>query len=223
MTSTSSLIYTVKPKDDSVSFEDFFERLHQSGLLNDFEFHQIPLPVYSFREEFLDHIAKNGLSSLFNFTFVMEDITSPSMTINDIEKVIAKFLTNLNGAKKLVVIDPYFYSKSKISDISILFKNLLAGISSDLQEIVFISNGRSTDTKTDIHSAVSSIDSKISIKDFSTDEFHDRYWIDPDNNVGIVMGTSLNGLGKKIALIDKLSSEDVEEIVNLAKEIGAPI
>ncbi len=223
MTSTSSLIYTVKPKDDSVFLEDFPKRLHQSGLLNDFEFYQISLPAYSFREEFLDHIAKKGLSSLFYFTVIMEDITSPSMTINDIEKVIAKFLTNLNGAKKLVVIDPYFYSKSKTSDISILFKNLLAGISSDLQEIVFISNGRSTDTKTDIHSAVSSIDSKISIKDFSTDEFHDRYWIDPDNNVGIVMGTSLNGLGKKIALIDKLSSEDVEEIVKLAKAIGAPI
>ncbi|UJR55307.1 hypothetical protein [Dickeya zeae] len=219
----SGEIYTIKPKNNTVSFADFPERLHQSGLLNDFDFHQIPLPVYSFRQEFLDHIAKNGLSSLYNFTVVMEDITSPSMTINDIEQVIAKFLINLNGAKKLVIIDPYFYSKSKTTDISIVFKNLLSGISSDLEEIAFISNGRSTDTKNDIHSAVSSLDPGISIKDFSTDEFHDRYWIDPDNNIGIVMGTSLNGLGKKIALIDKLRSEDVEEIVKLAKTIGAPI
>jgi hypothetical protein len=95
----SSEIYTIKPRNDSVSFTDLSEKLHQSGLLNDFEFHQIPLPVYSFRQEFLDHIAENGLSSLYNFTIVMEDITSPSMTVNDIEKVIAKFLAHLNGAK----------------------------------------------------------------------------------------------------------------------------
>jgi hypothetical protein len=219
----SSEIYTIKPRNDSVSFADLSEKLHQSGLLNDFEFHKIPFPVYSFRQEFLDHIAKNGLSSLYNFTNLMEDITSPSMTVNDIEKVIAKFLAHLNGAKKLIVIDPYFYSKSKTTDVPAIFKNLLSGISSALEEIVFITNGRTTATKADIHTVVNTLNTSVQIRDFSTDEFHDRYWIDPDKNIGIVMGTSLNGLGNKIALIDKLNSDDVAEIVKLAKAIGAPI
>jgi len=171
----------------------------------------------------LDYIADMGFSSLYNFTTCMEDITSPSMNINDIEKVIAKFLANLNGAKRLVVIDPYFYAKSNTIDIPAVFKNLLSGISSALEEIVFVTNGKKTDTKADIHAAVGALSASAKIKDFTTDEFHDRYWIDPDNNVGIVMGTSLNGLGNKIALVDKLREDDVVEIVRLAKGIGVPV
>ena len=219
----SGEIYTIKPRNNSVSFANFSERLHQCGLLEDFDFHQIPLPVYHFRQEFLEHIAKNGLSSLYNLTILMEDITSPSMTLNEIEEIIVKFLANLNGAKKLVIIDPYFYSKSKTTDISIVFKNLLSGIYSTLEEIVFITNGKTADTKTAIHTAVNELNSSIKLYDFITDDFHDRFWIDPDNSVGIVMGTSLNGLGKKIALIDKLHTDDVAEIVKLAKTIGAPV
>lgn len=219
----TSEIYTINPRNNSVSFSEFSERLHESGLLNYFEFHQIPLPVYSFRQEFLDHIAKHGLSSLYDFTISMEDITSPSMKINEIEQVIAKFLVNLNGAKKLVVIDPYLYSKSSTIDVPAVFKNLLSGIAGALEEIVFITNGRKTDTQADIHTAVTALNATMRIKDFATDEFHDRYWIDPDNNVGIVMGTSLNGLGNKIALVDKLKPDDVAEIARLAKGLGAPI
>jgi hypothetical protein len=36
------------------------------------------------------------------------------------------------------------------------------------------------------------------------------------------MGTSLNGIGKKIALIDKLQSHDVKEISRLALKIMKP-
>jgi hypothetical protein len=100
---------------------------------------------------------------------------------------------------------------------------LLSGISGALEEIVFITNGRTTATKADIHTVVNTLNTSVQIRDFSTDEFHDRYWIDPDKNIGIVMGNSLNGLGNKIALIDKLNSDDVAEIVKLAKAIGAPI
>lgn len=153
----------------------------------------------------------------------MEDVTSPSMHINDIEKVIAKFLSKLNGAKRIIVIDQYFYSKSKTIDVSAVFRNLLSGISGSLDEIVFVTNGKKTEAKTDIHSAVNTLNAGTKIQDFITDEFHDRYWIDPDNNIGVVMGTSLNGLGNKIALVDKLRPDDVAEIVSLAKGLGAPI
>jgi len=220
---SSEVIYSIKPRNNSVSFSDFSEKLHQSGLMDDFEFHQIPLPVYSFRQQFLEHIAEHGLSSLYNFTIVMEDVTSPSMSINDIENVIGKFLASLNGAKRLVVIDPYFYSKSSTIDVAIVFKNLLSGISGALEEVMFVTNGKKADAKADIHAVISALDTSIQIRDFTTDEFHDRYWIDPDNNTGIVMGTSLNGLGKKIALVDKLSEDDVVEIVRLARENGIPV
>jgi hypothetical protein len=178
------------------------------------------LPVHFFRQEFLDHIAEHGFSSLLKFNVLMEDITSPSMSINDIENMLARFVGKLQGAKKLVIIDPYFFAKSANSDVGSLFSRLLKPISGNLEEICFVTNGRKNEAKSDILSVV---DSTIRVHDVSTDEFHDRYWIDPDNNKGIVIGTSLNGLGKKIALIDSLSEEDVAEIAKLAKGAGSPI
>ena len=38
---------------------------------------------------------------------------------------------------------------------------------------------------------------------------HDRFWICPESKNGFLMGTSLNGIGKKLCYIDRLSTEDV--------------
>jgi hypothetical protein len=47
--------------------------------------------------------------------------------------------------------------------------------------------------------------------------FHDRFWIffggDTTNCCGLIVGTSLNGLGKKYALIENLSYEDALTIM----------
>jgi len=213
-------IVEITPKVDSVTYADFVEKMHEIGIFEKFQISQITLPVHFFRQEFLEHIAEHGFSSLFKFDIVMEDITSPSMSINDIENVLAKFIGKLQGAKKLVIIDPYFFAKSVNSDVGALFYRLLRPISGNLEEICFVTNGRKNEAKSDILSAV---DSTIIVHNVNTDEFHDRYWIDPDNNKGIVIGTSLNGLGKKIALIDSLSEADVAEISKLARSAGSPI
>ena len=213
-------IIEVTPKSDEVTYIDFVGKMHEIGIFEKFNISQIALPAYRFRHEFLEHIAEHGLSSLFDFNIVMEDITSPSMSINDIEKVVAKFVGKLQGAKKLVIIDPYFFSKSANTDVAQLFSRLLGQASSDLEEICFITNGRKNEARNDI---LSVIDPKIRVHHVTTDEFHDRYWIDPDTNKGIIMGTSLNGLGNKISLIDRIREEDVAEIAKLAKQEGSPI
>lgn len=219
----SGQIYEIKPKNESTSFAEFPELLHKSGLLEDYSFAQLTVPVLHFRNEFLEHIAQYGLSSIYHFSIAMEDVTSSSMAINEIENVITKFVSGLDGAKRIVIIDPYLYSKSKTVDVPVTFKNLLSAFSSELQEIVFVTNGEKNEIGVDIHAAVTSLRATATIKDFVTDEFHDRYWIDPDNLIGIVMGTSLNGLGNKVALVDKLRDDDVAEIVKLAKALGVPL
>lgn len=213
-------IYKVTPKFDDVTYTEFVEKLHEIEIFEKFDVHEIPFPAHYFREEFLEHISTQGLSSLFNFTVVMEDITSPSMSINDIERVVSTFVGQLQGAKRLIIIDPYFFSKSSKVDVDQLFSRLLGKVSSNLEDICFITNGRKNEAKNDI---LSVIDRAITVHHVTTDEFHDRYWIDPDSNKGIVMGTSLNGLGNKISLIDRLREEDVVEIAKLAKQSGSPI
>lgn len=46
--------------------------------------------------------------------------------------------------------------------------------------------------------------------------FHDRFWI-ADRERGLIIGSSLNKIGSKIFLIDRLSEADVAAIV---AEIG---
>ena len=68
-----------------------------------------------------------------------------------------------------------------------------------------------------MHAVLTQLVPTIIIKTVETEEFHDRFWIDPDAHKGFVMGTSLNGVTKKIALIDHLGREDVMQIAALAR------
>lgn len=143
-------------------------------------------------------------------------IVSPSMSIDETTKGIAESLDCIKGAKKIVIIDPYFYKAGSSADQD-LVRNLLSAISASLEEIIFITNG-TVDYKDAIHRMVRELYPNIKVQDFSTKAFHDRYWIDPERKIGVVMGTSLNGLRKKIALIDKINESDVVELLRLAKK-----
>ncbi|OOE39103.1 hypothetical protein BZG06_15875, partial [Salinivibrio kushneri] len=59
--------------------------------------------------------------------------------------------------------------------------------------------------------------SKLLVRDIITNDFHDRFWINPVNQKGLIVGTSINGIGKKISLVDKLQDQDVEVILNELK------
>lgn len=44
------------------------------------------------------------------------------------------------------------------------------------------------------------------------EECHDRFWYCPETQKGVMFGTSLNGIGKKICRIDELSDLEVKEL-----------
>jgi hypothetical protein len=219
----SGSIYLVKDRNGASATADFAQLLHGSGLLEQFQFLQVPDPVLYFRQDFANYIAKHGLSSMYRFDFVMEDITSPSLSINEIENVVGKFVAQLDGAKRLLIIDPYLYAKSNAVNVADVFKNLLGKACSALEEIIFVTNGEKADVKVAMHVAVGALVPQCKIVDVATDQFHDRFWVDPDAGRGLVMGTSLNGLGRKVALVDRLQDADAVEVATLAKAAGVPL
>ncbi len=217
----SSLIYQIDPIEKDTEYNELFELLYKSEILKKFSFEQIPFPVLRFREDFLEYIAKNGLFSLYNLTLSCEDITSKSMNIDQIEKVIFKFLANLKQANQLIIIDPYIY-KTMGNDVQ-LFEKAIKEIASDnhcLNEIIFVTPEKNNENKELIHKAVQKVIPEIEIREFNTDIIHDRFWIDINNKIGIVMGTSFNGIGKEMALIDKISESDVNQIIEELKNSG---
>ena len=64
----------------------------------------------------------------------------------------------------------------------------------------------------DIHKK---IENKLTqdIKIIWNDDFHDRFWI-ADRKKGFYTGTSINGLGKRITLINLLSKDEVKIIID---------
>lgn len=213
------VVLTIQCDEERPYFE-FVERMREIGLVSKYQLAQVTSPAIFFRTEFVEYIAEHGLHSLFKLQLVMEDITSPSMAIDEVETVVAKFVRTLLPAKRLVIVDPYFYKPG--SDTDAFVARLLGQQAATLEQVFIFSNG-SGSMKSQMHAAFATVAPKVAVFDTSTDAFHDRFWINPDEGTGIVMGTSLNGLGKKIALVDKLSRSDVQDVMVEARKLNSSI
>lgn len=162
-------------------------------------------------------ITENGISSLYNVHITCDAVMHPGITVNEIERLILGFVKRLDGVKNLMIIDPYFYSSE--ATVVALFERMIGELASRLESVTFFTRVRSQVDRTAMHAILSRLAPSIMIKTVDTEEFHDRFWIDPDAHKGLVMGTSLNGVTKKIALIDHLGREDVVQIAALARSM----
>lgn len=207
--------------DVNNNYENFIAKMQETGLIENYKLKQHPFPVNSLRDEIITHLVEEGLSSLLKFNVIMEDITSPSMAINDIEKVICAFVQRIAPASRLLVIDPYFYSANSSAKSHELFTRLISPLYPNLKDIFVISNNPSGPTCVAMHSELRA--KGVQVTDRKSNQFHDRFWINPDNKKGLVIGTSLNGIGNKIALVDHLNNQDVSTLLNLAKAEGVSL
>lgn len=203
---------SILPKTKDKTFDDFSSAANSAGIYSDFEIFTIPDPVWRFRSLFLDYIKDKGLSSLLTFSISNEGIMSSRKNIDDVMNLITGHLTKLDGCDRLVIIDPYFYSNSDSDTLGIL-KTLMTTVSSKLQNIYIITDGKHKRSRNQILSCLNGMN--INIHEMVNDELHDRFWIDPDSYRGVVFGTSLNGIGKKMALIDFLRADDIKEALSL--------
>ncbi|ELC8460401.1 hypothetical protein QYB77_002584 [Clostridium perfringens] len=147
-----------------------------------------------------------------NFEYLEEEVMWKNMT--DGEK-ISKFSMKLNEIEtkgnELIIVDPYIFSNNQDR-----YCNMLDSIlnSSKSKKIIIV-----TDKKNFKEKSFDKISDKIrKIIDLKySDDFHDRFWI-ANRKKGFYTGTSFNGIGKKISLINNLSYDDVKEIIDELKK-----
>ena len=204
------------------NMEEFSERMLKAGITNDFNSAQIVLPAREFAEDFLEHILQYGFSSLFNKSIAMEDFTSPAMSINQIEAVVSRFVQKLMPAKRLVIVDPYFYAPNDFGDTDQLLMKLLGSDAAGLEHVYIFSEGNGS-MQTPMNAALTAAAPGVQVHHMKTTAFHDRFWLNPDAETGIVMGTSLSGLGRRIALVDKLSSADVADVLAEVRKLDSSV
>lgn len=209
-------IVFVKSFREGVDGIEFFRRVAATPEISR-DFLVARVDARSIRDVIREWVTDNGISSLYNFHITCDAVMHPGIDVDEIEKLILGFVKKLDGVKNLMIIDPYIYSSD--SKVLALFEHMIGELSSCLESVTFFTKARSPVDRTGMHMVLSRLVPSIAIMTVETDEFHDRFWIDPDAGKGLVMGTSLNGVSKKIALIDHLGREDVKQIAALAREM----
>lgn len=143
-----------------------------------------------------------------NLEYITEEVFWKNMTDDEKAKKFSQYLLEIDSeGNELIIVDPYFFS-SEEND----YCDLLASILNQ-------SKARKIIVVTDKHNCKQVSNNKISNKMNKVLEvkysncFHDRFWI-ANRKKGFYTGTSFNGIGKKISLINMLPQDDVKDIID---------
>lgn len=150
-------------------------------------------------------VGNNGaINSNENLNSLIESVIFQSRDKRQLSEKVTEYIDGINTSyKKLYITDPYLF-KGNPALISKLLKH------SKASKIVAYTSNIDYSILQYVKNQLGDIDLEV----VETDVFHDRFWICPENKNGFVLGTSLNGLGNKIALIDYISKEDVDSILS---------
>jgi hypothetical protein len=220
----SKMVLIIQSTKDDQKVGELFLQIarNESVSFEEYEVFQVPSPVYTFKEEFIEHIAKHGLSSLVNSDLILEHIVPKGSGLNSTVPILHKYLNKVGIDNELIIVDPYFFSNSSNSNHSNEVVSILSPYLSSLQDLYIVTNSNSTNNsiKTDIISGICAINSSINIHHNTSNDYHDRFWISNNREKGMITGTSLNGFGNRLALIDRLNTSDVRDIIQNLKNDG---
>lgn len=210
-----SSVIGVNNLKDGEDISQFFKRFYESELSRDFGVYRLSLDAL--RPNIQQYVIEHGLSSLFYNYLACDAIMHPGFSTDEIETIVIGMISKLDGVKHLLIVDAFFYDDRP--DCLVLLEKIVRSISSKLEKVSLITQGKKASIRLAVHNVFSKVVANIQINDVVSDNFHDRYWIDFDSTKGVMVGTSLNGIGKKIAMIDYANSADSREIVHLASAL----
>lgn len=210
-----SSVIGVRNLKDGEDISHFFTRFYESELSRDFSVYRLSLNAL--RAEIQQHIIEHGLSSLFYNHLTCDAITHPGFRTDEIEEIVLGIMSTLDGVRHLLIVDAFFYDDKP--DCLHLLEKIIRSMSSKLEKITLITHGKRVSMRPSMHKIFTTVVPGIQINDVVTEDFHDRYWIDVESTKGVIVGTSLNGIGKKVAMIDYANSADSREIVRLGSDL----
>jgi hypothetical protein len=175
------------------------------------------IKIYQTDKEFIakEYIRKNNAQSSIIPESINDYLTEAFIPKGTDNLTIVQLFHNffdefqVKTASKLTIIDPYLFPDKYDTDYPQLLVDILSYFT-NLTEIKFITGFKHYDVN--LYSNISSI-LNISCSCTQNNEWHDRFWI-IDDSKGLFVGSSLNGIGKKHTLIDKLDDVDISDIID---------
>lgn len=146
--------------------------------------------------------------------YIYNDDERSTYVVDTIKEKIKELCLNDNST--LIITDPYFMSCGNSSDS---YQALLRNIFNDGKKYkikLFKPRGNEqifNEFKNNMN--LMNKDAEV----ICCNNIHDRFWVCPENRKGFVMGTSLNGLGRKFCYISMMNQEDVESVLRFINEI----
>lgn len=211
------ILLRLRPKNEVADFNDIFVKISNENDINlkDFDVALVNSVVYSYKDEIADHILKHGLSSLIESELILEHLVVKGESINNIIGVLHLYLDKVGIDNELIIADPYFFATTRDANYATTVQQVISKYLTtvDTLRIITLPNKVDTTLKTSIENALKTSKPTLSIIHNTSNNYHDRFWISNNREKGIITGTSLNGLGNKYALIDRLNITDVRSII----------
>lgn len=149
-----------------------------------------------------------------NAKYLTEEVLWKNMTNDEKVNKFLEYLIKINSENnELIVVDPYIFSCKENN-----YCEMLSSIfnRSKAKKIVIVTDKKNYQKKS-FNKISNKTNIPISVK-YSKD-YHDRFWI-ANRKKGFYTGTSLNGVGRKISLINFLSYDDITVIIDeLCKQL----
>ena len=173
-------------------------------------------------EEIQARLGEKGPSAFLDLTWAQEDI-SPKESPLTAEQRMAQRLRTLAPSAELIITDPYLFTRSRrkdSEDYATSLGNMLAPTLSEGLRITAIVDPSQNDPRVQsaVAAALRSRAKDLTITVIESGDFHDRFWI-ADRTRGLVIGTSLNKIGRRIFFVDELSEADVAAVLDEVDQV----
>lgn len=173
-------------------------------------------------EEVQEKLQSEGQSAFLELMTFQEDI-SPKAPPKTAQQFIAERLNALGPTSDLIIVDPYLFPTKPKLGVEGYAKYLAELISPivvpDARVKCVVNTKANQNVIESVEKELASSGTCVSISITRTEHFHDRFWI-ADRSKGVVIGTSLNGLGGRVFFMDTLSGADVGFLVHELEGIG---
>jgi hypothetical protein len=169
-----------------------------------------------------ERILSLGMTALLRGrTLLTEEVLPDSTPRSEVEDTLRYKLKMMNAENTLHIIDPYIYPRGSDADYLDLIFRVFAATFSVIRELHICTAGHGRDAGLEtafLERLAGSYPNVTTIRKYSQ-AFHDRFWI-ADGQRGTFIGTSLNGVGRRYAVIDCLQDVDTEHLINRYNQLA---
>jgi hypothetical protein len=209
-----SIALFLDPEPSGAQLIELAEELKTKGY--SLSFMDIPLLV---RLEMKSILLEKGATAVLSFGPLNEEVLPDNAPRDSVADTLRYKLNRCAPTSSLLIIDPYLYPIAADPDYVTYFLKIFGDAIRACTTLTIVTlPNRNSGLETQLDAAIRSIVPQITINTKYSMVFHDRFWI-ADDSRGVFVGTSLNGIGRRYAVIDYLREEDADQIVQRVRAI----